>query len=219
MDYQKVTVDYLEGRISPAEFEEMVETDDALYAWFQNIVPSKMTCCVYDPVTWKQKSVPYDIRIVFKNHERLDHGGPKGSVAYHYYLQLEIAKLIRGAFPDLVFVMDKRLQRMNALRFDCCPSYIGGAEVAKYNILGELIESIPLEWSITKQKKVLKNRIKEAFHITGREYPHWIQSPEWPVSNGKPMKYIKTTKVNPEYVQHHFVDTDSKEERIVDDFY
>ena len=39
MDCKKTIIDYLEGRIKPAELEELFETHPELLDWVQSIVP------------------------------------------------------------------------------------------------------------------------------------------------------------------------------------
>lgn len=217
--FQNMTIDYLEGRILPAEYERMIDDDNGLYCWIQNIVPEGKQFSYVTPPSKELIFYPYDIRDVMRVHERLSYGGPKGTPSYHYYIHEAILQLFTTAFPDIQINADKRLSVLKDLSLFAVPSYIGGAEVAQENIIGKLLQDIPLEYSFSKQKQLVKERIKKAFYIEGNKYPRWIQDPEWPVSNGKPMKYVATTKVNREFVQHHFIDVDTGEERIVNDFH
>jgi hypothetical protein len=219
MDYQQITLDYIEGRLSPADYEEMVETDDALYCWFQSIVPKDKYFYYRETGQAEPVFIPYDIRVDMKRHERIDFGGPKGSLGYHHYIHKSITNLFRLAFPQLNVTVDTRLEILNELSMLACPDYIGGSEVAQYNILGALLSDIPVELVKSKRTKIAKERIKQAFHIEGQNYPRWIQDPEWPVYNGKPMKFVKTIRVNREHKQHVFVDVDDGTTRTVDDFF
>lgn len=217
--YQKLTIDYLEGRICPADFEKMIDTDDNLYFWIQSVVPDGKTYGHHDVSIGEYVRFPYDIRKVMKIHEGLAWGGPKGSLSYHYYIHKHIAQLMQEAFPQLAISIDNRPEMLDKLVMSACPGYIGGVEVAESNILGQLLSDIPTEWPPKKQMTVARERIKFAFHIEGNKHPHWIQGPEWPMNNDKPMKFVKTVRINPEYVQHQFVDTDSGLVRTVDDFF
>ena len=214
--YQKLTIDYLEGRISPSDFEEMIDSDDNLYFWIQSVVPNGKTYGYHDASIGEYVR---HIRKVMKLHEELAWGGPKGSLSYHYYIHKHIAQLMQEAFPQLAIAIDNRPEMLDKLSMSACPSYIGGTEVAKSDILGQLLSDISTEWSIKRQIAVARERIKTAFHIEGNKYPRWIQEPEWPMNNGKPMKFVKTVRINPEYVQHQFLDTDSGLVRTVDDFF
>ena len=219
-NYKQTIIDYIEGRISPKDFESMLDSDEALITWIQtNIVIAGKQYSDLDMETRQVVYQPYHIRLRMKKLERLDMGGPKGSVGYHHYLHKEFIQLMNEAFPDLELYPDTKPAILNDMKYDVIPEYIDGQEVAASNILTEILESVPLDIAKSKRIKLAKERVRAAFHIEGRKYPHWIQPAEWPVSNGKPMRYIKTTKVNPEFVQHHFEDVDTGEARIVDDFF
>jgi len=218
-DCKKITIDYLEGKITPSDYEKMVETDDVLYQWIQGILPDGKKFSYCTPPSLELIYYPYDIRDVMRVHERIEYGGPKGSLGYHHYINQEIAKIVKDAFPELSFQLDPRPEMLRFLGLVACPRYIGGSEVAMSNILADLLADIPMEWSDGKKTKVARERIKAAFHIDGTHYPRWIQEPEWPVSGKTPMKYEKTVRVNPEFVQHYFVDVHTGTVRIVDDFF
>lgn len=216
--YQNTTIDYLEGRILPAEYESMIENDEGLYRWIQNMVPDGKQFSYCTPPSKELVFYPYDIRDVMKVHERLSYGGPKGTPSYHYHIHAAILHLFTVAFPNIQITADKRFSVMRELCLSAVPSYIGGSEVVQHNIIGKLLENIPVNLPISKQRQLAKVRIREAFHIEDNKYPRWIQAPEWPINNGKPMKYLKTVRVNSEFLQHFFVDDDTGDVKVVDDF-
>lgn len=219
MDYLQLTLDYVEGRITPSEYEAMLESDDQLYQWIQSIVPDGKEIRIVNRKLFKPESFPFDIRLALKKYEALDEGGPRGTLSYHYHIHHEVAQLIGEALPDLQLSVDPKPAILRELQLFAIPDYIGGKEVCESRILTTLLADIPVEWSESKRNKAAKDRVKQAFHIEGRKRPYWIQNPEWPMSNGVPMRYEKTTRVNREFVQHHFSDIETGEVRIVDDFY
>ena len=219
MEKLSLVVDYIEGRIEPAIFEQMLCEDAALYDFLQSLVPGGKEIGGYDVQLREYKVEPYTINGILKQYEALDQGGPKGTPAYHYYIHREIADLVTMAFPDRQIIPDDKPKQLKQLAMEACPEYIDGKEVAENNIIGKILSAIPQELSKTKKLQEAKARIKAAFHIEGRNYPRWIQPPEWPVNNGVPMKYLKTVKINSEYVQHHFEDVNSGAIRLVDDFF
>ena len=92
---------------------------------------------------------------------------------------------------------------------------IGGVEVTE--TIENIIRELPENLSKSKRIALARSRIKDAFHIEGRKWPYWIQEPDWPANNGKPMKYVSTVRLNADQREHHFVDVDTGEERIVMD--
>lgn len=172
---------------------------------------------IFDTTVNNVVQLPYKIEAVLKDCESVQVGGPKGSPAYQYAVHTEISNLITEAFPDLKLVRDRSLKDNYELCMDACPQYIGGAEIAQANIIGALLETVPKTQSKANRKKEAKEKILKAFHIEGKKYPKWKQEPEWPVYNGKPMKFVRTEKVNSEVSFHYFVDVESDVERCVED--
>ena len=216
-EYLKLCSDYIEGRMDAGTFERLIDNDPNLLEWLQSIVPSTKTMYVYDRTTNTSVQHPYRIAVVLKDCEKIQVGGPKGSVDYRYIVHKTISDLIIEVLPELGLVPDCSLKDDFELCMDACPQYIGGVEIAEANIIGALLATIPKTLSKASRKKEAKQKILEAFHIEGRKYPRWVQEPEWPVYNGKPMKFIRTEKVNSEFSIHHFIDVESGFERSVED--
>lgn len=219
MNYKQMVLDYLEGRMEYHDFQNEIDNNADFIQWFQYVVPS--TCFSSTIPTpennFKGEQIPFDLKADLK---LLEHFNPKGSLAFQLNFQSLMSRLIKEAFPDIHFKVDPTIDNMYTLILEAVPSYIGGAELSRSGFIERMIQELPDDWSKTKKIKELRERIKAAFHIEGRNYPHWVQSPEWPLSNGKPMKYVKTTvKYKGEWYQHHFVDVDTGEETIVDDAY
>lgn len=63
-----------------------------------------------------------------------------------------------------------------------------------------------------------KAEIQHLFHTENSKRPRWIQGAEWPMGDRSPMKYI-SQKRKGECVQYLFEDVDTKETRIVEQFY
>ena len=210
-------VDYIEGRLDPGTFEMMLESNSTLLEWLQSIVPSNKTMYIYDSKTNNVVQTAYNVIAKIKDCERLDVGGPKGSPEYRYAVHENISKLIAEAFPDIKLSKDESPRNNFMLCLDACPQYIGGTEIAQANIIGALLDEIPKTLSKTRRKRELKEKILKAFHIENKKYPRWNQEPEWPVYNGKPMKFIRTEKVNSEIKIHYFIDAETGFERSVFD--
>ena len=100
---------------------------------------------------------------------------------------------------------------------DVKPDYINGEQAE--SLIDEIIQSVPETMSKTKRIKEIKAKIKEAFHVEDKKYPRWAQDTDWPFSKtGKPLKYL-SRKTDGDLVQHTFVDVDTGEETIVEEFY
>lgn len=93
---------------------------------------------------------------------------------------------------------------------------LGGAEV------DGLVEQILLEgMDITPAKernKLLKQRLKDAFHLNPRKKPDWAQEPAWPMGKSSPMEYLSAQRQG-ERMCYLFRDADSGEEKTVEQLY
>ncbi len=217
MNYQQTVIDYLEGRITPQEFEELLVEQPGIYDWLQSLVPEGKT---FQLVTFSNgktsiKVVPYDIREVIYNFaNNISFGSLKPSLGYYLNVFDIIERLVKEGKPDLEFKASTKVDDMWHLAFDACPECVGGPEVEA--VIEGIVESIPDNLSKTKRIALAKAKIKEAFHLE-RKRPYWYQSPNWPACNGKPMKYVGSKTLNFDMHVLYFVDVETGEEREVID--
>ncbi len=126
-----------------------------------------------------------------------------------------IGNLVSLAYPEVQLKMPYTMSSFDLLQsigLDC----IGGMEADK--IARDIINTVPSGLSIKERKKEAKRLLQEVFHIS-RKKPVWIQEPEWPVYEGRPMKYIRTEKINDEAQNHIFIDLETGATRTVFDAY
>ena len=97
------------------------------------------------------------------------------------------------------------------------PNYI---EIDDEDFLNKIIEKAPKELKKGEKKKWIKNYIKEMFKYDVKP-PRWIQFPEWPIINGKPLVFKSQTKErkDDERVYYTFYDPDTLEEKVIIQFY
>lgn len=217
MDYKQILVDFVEGRMPFAEFHDLVLNDDLFAAWIDQHVPSDWKC--YTKATpennYTVQELPFSIRHKF---EKFAGGDAISSIGYRLDVHSTMTNLAKTLYPTMSIKPDPSFKKLFGLLLRACPSYIDGNDVWDSGILEAFAAECPDEWSDTKKIKHIKARIIEEFHLEDKKYPRWWQNPDWPFANGKPMKYVKTTvKYKNEWYQHHFVDLETGEERIVDD--
>lgn len=192
MKYELLVKDFVEGKLSYDSFHTQVLSDDMLAQWIDEILRGRVHC--YTKATkenhFKSEEVPFSIRYLL---EETSWRTPVGSIAYRNELHATMWYALELKCPEMHFVPDKSYNELLDLSLDVCPEYIDGPEVWESGIIDHIIEECPTEFSKTKKIKWIKSRIKESFYITDRKYPRWIQSPDWPFSDGKPMKFVKTT--------------------------
>ena len=217
---EEYVIDFVEGRVSPSDFIAEINKSNEILDWVQSIVPPQIKGSIAVPIESddpririKNIPVPYNIYDAFKKFEYP--GFRKNSLGYQLDVHAEISRIMIAAFPEKRLVPDEKPRKMFGFLLEVCPSYIGGSEVDESGILEQIVDSIPKDLSASKRKKMAKEKIKERFHITGKSYPRWIQEPEWPMSNGEPMQYVRTERSNIEFQTLYFLDPKTGEERAV----
>ena len=86
-------------------------------------------------------------------------------------------------------------------------------------IFYKLIAEMPKDISHSKQIQWGKARIKELFRYD-KSYPRWIQSPEWPIEDGKPLVFSHQSRVAKDdiRVHYHFYNPETGKEVIIEQF-
>ena len=87
-------------------------------------------------------------------------------------------------------------------------------------IFDQIIAEIPQNLSKSKRIQWGKLKLKELFRYD-KTYPCWVQSPEWPIVNGKPLifSHQKRAGKDDERTFFYFYDPETKEETIVTQIY
>ena len=116
------------------------------------------------------------------------------------------------------FVGTKSYENKYSFLLDIQPKWL---DILCENFLNDQIISKAPE-GLTKTEKIAwcKNRIKELFQYD-KSLPRWIQNPEWPIINGRPLVFRKqtTNKMVKDKVDFIFYNPDTEEEHIVTQWY
>ena len=81
------------------------------------------------------------------------------------------------------------------------------------SIFQQIIDDIPQNLSKSQRVKLGKEKVRALFKYD-KTYPRWIQDPEWPIVNGKPLVFSHQEKVKGEdlHTYYYFYDEDTKEQ-------
>ncbi len=87
-------------------------------------------------------------------------------------------------------------------------------------IFDRIIAQMPQELSKSKRIQWGKSKIKELFRYE-KTYPRWVQAPEWPIVNGKPLVFSHQKSAGKDDVRtfYYFYDPDTKAETIITQMY
>ena len=230
-DIKRYIIDFIEGKVNAKEFILQFRDNPQIGDYIQSFVVEGKTFPVSyideEQGTVLTAEVPYNIRVVIKTfcmHYPINHiltaseyERKASDLGIQLNIQHAMAKFIREAFPDEAFTIDPTIDKKFNFLLSATMSYIGGEEANE--LLTKVMDEIPQEYSKTKRVKLFRERIKELFHLESKKYPRWCQDPEWPVCNGRPMKFVSQKAINCETYEFHFVDVETGETKTVVQFY
>lgn len=214
MDNRQTLIDFVEGRMAFDAFQALVHADDTFAQWIDRKAPTDWHCYTLATAEngWKPDELPYSIRFSIAKHAM------RGGAACRVNIHDEMCRLAQLLWPDDGIQPDPRYEEAFKLLLEACPVCVDGPEVWRSGVLEGILAECPADWTHNKKVKHVKARITEAFGLQDKKKPRWIQAPNWPVMDGRPMKFVETiVKRKGEWHQHRFVDAVTKEERIIDD--
>lgn len=165
------------------------------------------------------REIPYDVRKIYSDQKTTQ------KIWTYVNIQGWLHGLMGEIFPEEPLTKDETLYRKASFLMDVCPEYIDGPEIDASGIIEDIAEQFPETLPAAKRKKLIKEKIKEAFHVRGNNYPRWIQDGEWPMGqNGVPMRFVEQKRKKGKeykgtlYTQFFFEDTETGEIRVIDQF-
>ncbi len=191
-------IEFVEGRMSFKEFQQNYETNKDYYKLLEDVKPND------DFQYQKNKSINQCLKF-YKWSTAL------GKNVVHSYI-VRYLKYYNFEIQPTEEYLDK-FKFISEIQ----PSYV---DIEDEEFLNKIIEETPKEISKTNQKKWLKDRIRSIFRYDSKP-PRWIQDPEWPIVNGTPLVFKGQTKEkkDDERVYYYFYNPDTKEEKVIIQFY
>ena len=200
---------YVQGELSNADFEQITEKNPEIWTWLQSLLDSQLE----------------NGTAVLTNGDRMR---LEANGNYVKYTALSfgindishdlISHIVEGSFPDIQPRFTPSSDQAEPLDIleTLGLQYLGGPET------DALIEEIIQLYEDIRPKKTaradMKKKLREVFHLVPRKVPVWIQEPEWPMGENSPMEYLGTHR-DGERAQFCFRDTDTGEERTIEQFY
>ncbi len=194
----KELIDFVEGRMSFKEFQQNYETNKDYFMLLEDTKPN-------DDYQYQIDKTINQCLKYYKWSTAL------GQNVVHAYIVRYLE------YYDFKIQPTKKYQDKVNFMSQIQPSYVCIEDEA---FLNKIIEEAPKDISKTMQKKWLKNRIKSIFRYDNKP-PKWIQDPEWPIIDGKPLVFKSQTKekIDDERVYYTFYNPETKEEKVIIQFY
>ena len=93
-------------------------------------------------------------------------------------------------------------------------------DIREEDLLLGIYNSAPNNLTKADKLNYCKDKVKEIFKFDNKP-PRWVQNPEWPIVNGKPLVFRNQSKEAPDdqRVFFYFYNPDTKEETIIEQLY
>lgn len=202
-DFQPI-VDYVEGRISITEFQYLFETDKSLQRTLRLSMDKRYTFL---------KPYNYNYYEFFKNYYNYKDKN-WNTIVNRAGIQGELMRFLDEY--SIIYNAYSKYKEEYGFLIDIQPSW---AFTNDDTILQTIIESIPKDLSKTKRISIGKEKVRSLFKYD-KTYPRWVQSPEWPIVNGKPLVFSHQEKAKGGDIRtyYYFYNEDTKEETVIEQF-
>ncbi len=192
---------FVEGKISDRDFEQQIYTNKTLEKLLSDSV-----------INWHGTYLQSTNVFLYISEQNFSTA--PGILNVHGAIQMFLSKIGEQALPTAKYYEDYEVITGTS------PKYIDAdSEFIKKHIL-------PADRTLSKadQKKYIRQRYTELFKFQIKP-PRWIQNPEWPVKNGKPLFFLGQIEIKNSELFHDngavylFADTETKAIETIKQFY
>ena len=208
----KYAVDFAAGKYSYDEFEMLFQLNPEIWDRAQALLTAEMIEDPEHPVwdwTMRSRLEPNGFAV---RSACLAFGYDQFGQGNTWYI---LSRLVRFHFPDAKIkepVEESGGDLMSRLGLED----LGGPEVDE--LIREIVDEFREVRPAKDRNKLLKQKLREVFHIKPRKRIYWPQEPEWPMGEKSPMEFVSKEEEG-ELVRMKFRDADTGEERIVEQYY
>ena len=207
----KYILDFAAGKYSYAEFETIFRLNPEIWDRAQELLTEEMIGDPEHPVwdwTLRSRLEPNEFAV---RAACLAFGYDQFGQRNTWYI---LSRLVRFHFPDAKIkepVEESGGDLMGRLGLD-----LGGLEVD--DLIRQIVDEYRDIRPAKERNKLLKQKLKEAFHLKPRKKPDWAQEPGWPMGENSPMEFVSKEQEG-DLVRYLFRDVDTGAERIVEQYY
>ena len=208
----KYAVDFAAGKYSYDEFEMLFQLNPEIWDRVQELLTREMIDDAAHPV-WDR---------TFRSRLESNNFAVRAACLAFGYDQFGqivtwdiLSKLVRFHFPDAKIkepVEESGGDLMGRLGLED----LGGPEVDE--LIREIVDEFREVRPAKDRNKLLKQKLREVFHIKPRKRVYWPQESEWPMGEKSPMEFVSKEEEG-ELVRITFRDADTGEERTVEQYY
>lgn len=208
----KYAVDFAAGKYSYSEFEALFNLHPEIWDRVQELLTEEMIADRDHPV-WD--------RSMRMRLESNSFAVRAACLSFGYGLMGQgitwgiISRLVQYTFPEAKIrepVEESGGDLMGRLGLED----LGGPEVD--DLIREIVDEFREVRPAKERNKLLKQKLKEVFHVRPRKRLYWAQEPEWPMGERSPMEFVAKEQEG-ELVRYRFRDADTGAERTVEQYY
>lgn len=205
-------IEFVSGKLSYAEFETIFTEDPSIWDIAQMLLTPEIMNDRNHAFWTKSNRSRLESNNYSVKYACLSFGyDAVGRVVTHRML----GELVAYQYPEVVLREPPEFST-NALRDKVGMEYLGGIEVDA--LIDEVLHRKNDGISTSKFVNMAKRELRSLFHLSPQKYPRWIQDPEWPMGTNSPMLFAGQ-KRSGELVEYFFEDADTKEQKIVKQYY
>lgn len=208
-------VRFLEGKMPAEEFCAALQNDSILQEEIRKLVPKDAVMNPAHPV-WKSfsydalRNCDFDCLRLLQKIGRFD-----GTLGDALNIHSAIRHFYSFKHPDLAYTDE--YEELFSLYLDAIGEYLEGPEVN--HLISRLVrEAYDAAATKTARCKLAREKLRSAFHIEGRKYPHWIQGAEWPCGVDSPMRFLSQQRQG-ERTVYRFQDVKTGDIREIEQYY
>lgn len=197
----QILTQFIEGNLSPKEFEEQLFTNPILETFLSAA-----------DINWKGTYLEGTTLFLFLAEQ--DYNSPTGILNAQGTIELFFKKAGIEVTPSNKYAEEYNLISMLS------PKYID----ADSEFIEKYILPSDKTLSKTEQKQLIKNRYTELFKFQSKP-PKWIQNPQWPIKNDKPLFFLAQVDIKDCEFFHDngsiylFLDPETKTIETIQQFY
>jgi len=213
MKIDPAILDFVTGKLSYDEFELMLYASPELWQNAQSLVTKEF-------IEQASRSVPMSAGF---GTLQANNGSIKSAVLSFGLGSAYGRRLLHSILSDLAEYWNPGIQRKAPLQespedvlLKIGLEDLGGPETD--HIIRKVLTEAPEGASPKERRDFIKAALRQAFHLMPRKRPAWVQEPEWPMGKNSPMQYLRSEKEG-ELVRFLFQDVDTKELRVIEQFF
>ncbi len=200
----EIIVDYVEGKLNICDFREEFLNNHKL----KRLLENKVVIACYKN---------YDYNLFDYLYRQLNPQTNNWNNIYsRYVLWFNLRTFL--SYNNIPFNEYTKYDEDYAFLLEIQPCWLDITD--DQGIFDKIIAEVPKDLSKTKRIQWGKNKLKELFKYD-KTYPRWIQDPEWPIVDGKPLVFAHQQKAgkDDERTYYCFYDPETGTQTIITQSY